>query len=273
MSLLMVTVMDNSWLTIDDDTDINIHAIDCITIKKKSIIKSITTRNKSRPEKNLRHISPFSLSSTPDNVSRQPLSLSSSPDKVSGKVTKDTATVAADGGRTRDDARAMARISCNITDVQVFPCTSGECVPLALRCNDVPECTDGSDEEVAECGEFSLPFVLFLFPCSSSLSLFPYFPFLFPYFPYLFPAYFLSCSLSHFLSSVSCLIYYLLFPISVFSLSSSHVIFSLLFSRPVSYPTFFLNLFTSFFSRLDLTYFSEYIQTPISYILSTSSRE
>lgn len=187
MSLLMVTVMDNSWLTIDDDTDINIHAIDCITIKKN--LSSNLSPQETNPDqkKYLRHISPFSLSSTPDNVSRQPLSLSSSPDKVSGKVTKDTATVAADGGRTRDDARAMARISCNITDVQVFPCTSGECVPFALRCNDVPECTDGSDEEVAECGEFSLPFVLFLFPCSSSLSLFPYFPFLFPYFLYLFP--------------------------------------------------------------------------------------
>lgn len=152
--------------------------------------------------------------------------MSSAPGNASGKITKDIATGTAGGGRVGDDARAMARVSCNIT-AQVFPCTSGECVPFALRCNGVPDCADGSDEAVIECGKFSL--LLPLSPLSSLLSLisfcFPPFPrvdfllsfclfrFLISFLPFIHHFILFSCLLSLFISS----------PFSVFSFLSAQL--------------------------------------------------
>ena len=35
-----------------------------------------------------------------------------------------------------------------------FTCGNGQCVPLSARCNNVNECSDGSDEQ--NCGKFKL---------------------------------------------------------------------------------------------------------------------
>ena len=39
-----------------------------------------------------------------------------------------------------------------------FTCTNGQCIPSADRCNDVSDCTDGSDEQ--GCGRKQILFML-----------------------------------------------------------------------------------------------------------------
>lgn len=44
-------------------------------------------------------------------------------------------------------------VSCNgSSSTSVFVCRLGECIPISLRCNGVPDCTGGEDESVRECG-------------------------------------------------------------------------------------------------------------------------
>jgi hypothetical protein len=35
----------------------------------------------------------------------------------------------------------------------VFHCDTSTCVPKASLCNGIPDCYDGKDESVAQCGE------------------------------------------------------------------------------------------------------------------------
>lgn len=43
-------------------------------------------------------------------------------------------------------------VPCN-SSVAVFHCDISACVPKASLCNGIPDCHDGKDESVAQCGE------------------------------------------------------------------------------------------------------------------------
>ncbi|KAK9502821.1 hypothetical protein O3M35_011522 [Rhynocoris fuscipes] len=49
--------------------------------------------------------------------------------------------------------------TCNSTE-PVFHCTSNTCVPAKLLCNGIPDCDNGIDESVQQCGKSHFIYLL-----------------------------------------------------------------------------------------------------------------